>query len=250
MQPQDSTTPGPTHAKFDAYAETYESLHANSIGPSGEQPSYFADYKADCLERLVGKGMPDPVLDYGCGIGELTERLVLRFPVVEGYDPSEKSLEVAAAKVPSAQFHRDPGRIPQRRFGLVILANVLHHVPLAEREGLLGSIARLLLPERGRLVIFEHNPYHPLARWSVAHCPFDDDAVLLGPVETRGLVRRAGFVPVRSQFIVFFPRALAFLRKLEPKLGWLPAGAQVMTVARLGSPGSSAWPKKASLDHS
>ncbi|HEV2247939.1 MAG TPA: methyltransferase domain-containing protein [Terriglobia bacterium] len=80
-------------AEFDSYAEKYEELLAHSIKLSGEKPEYFAAYKADYLARLAPQDIRR-VLDYGCGIGMLTNQLRLRFPdaQVDGFDPSPGSL--------------------------------------------------------------------------------------------------------------------------------------------------------------
>lgn len=218
-------------AKFDAYAKDYERLHGNSITASGEQPAYFADYKVECISRLVGPKFDQPILDYGCGTGSLTERLIRRFPRVSGFDPSSASVAEARSRAAGATFYDERAQIPKRYFGIAILANVLHHVPPAEREALVRSLLESLQPGNGKLVVFEHNPYNPLTRRAVAACEFDDDAVLLGPVELTRLLSTAGLVRAKRQFIVFFPRALSVLRPLEPSLGWLPLGAQVMAVA-------------------
>ena len=79
-------------------------------------------------------------------------------------------------------------------------------------------------------MVFEHNPLNPVTRKAVADCPFDEDAELLYPWTVTGLLRDAGLAEVALRYIVFFPRALAALRPLEPKLSRLPAGAQVMAV--------------------
>lgn len=219
-------------AKFDAYAKDYERLHRNSISASGEQPAYFADYKVECISRLVGPNYDEPILDYGCGVGSLTERLIRRFSRVCGFDPSASSVAEARTRAATATFYGDRDAIPKAHFGVIVLANVLHHVPPAERHALVSALAECLAPERGILVVFEHNPYNPLTRHAVATCEFDDDAILLGPVELTRLLQSAGLHDARRRFIVFFPKALAGLRGLEPKLGWLPLGAQVMATAR------------------
>ena len=217
-------------AKFDAYAKNYETLHANSIGASGEQPGYFADYKADCVVRLTGPNFENPVLDYGCGVGALTQRLCTCYPEVHGFDPSAESLARARERCPSANFFGDPEALPRGHFGIVVLANVLHHVLPAERPSLARRIGELLRPEQGRLVVFEHNPFNPLTRRSVSQCEFDDDAILLYPGELVSLLKQAGFTRVQRKFIVFFAKFLGSLRPIEPHLGWLPAGAQMMVV--------------------
>lgn len=218
--------------KFDAYARNYADLHSRNVRISGESGDYFAQHKMQCLERLE---IPrdTAVLDYGCGTGSLTSKLVTRFQDVHGFDPSQESLAVARSHAPNATFSSDLERVPAAHFGLAVIANVLHHVPPPERPNVIRAIRSKLAPS-GRLVVFEHNPWNPLTRRAVAICPFDDDAVLLWPGEIRKLLRSCQFGDIRQDYIVFFPRILARLRPLEPKLGWLMLGAQTMTVAAHG----------------
>lgn len=212
--------------KFDGYAESYEKLHAQNIAISGEDSGYFAQYKVDCLAR-AGVSRAAPLLDFGCGIGNMTEKLLGTFSNVHGFEPSELSAEKAQQRVPGARIHKDFDAVPAGTFEAVVLSCVLHHVPLAERASVMQQALKALAPG-GRLFIFEHNPWNPLTRRAVATCEFDDDAILLWPGEQRRLLRDAGFVNVDLDYIVFFPSQLAFLRPLEPKLNWLFAGAQTM----------------------
>lgn len=216
--------------KFDAYARDYVSLHERNIAITGEQPEYFAVYKRSCLERLVGTDFDQPVLDYGCGVGMVTKQLCSRFSEVQGFDPSADSVAAASERAPQARFYTDLAEVPDRHFGLLVMSGVLHHVPPPEREAVLRSALQKLRPQGGRLVVFEHNPLNPLTRRAVASCPFDDDAILLWPWEARSLLRRAGLRDVKLRFIVFLPRALSALRWLEPRLGGVPLGAQIMVV--------------------
>src|SRR5580693_2929647 len=86
----------PQHqAEFDQYAGSYEAMHAQSVSASGESPEYFAIYKQKVLERMLGSGFSSPVLDFGCGIGNLTTHLAKSFPVVHGYDPSAECVKLA-----------------------------------------------------------------------------------------------------------------------------------------------------------
>jgi SAM-dependent methyltransferase len=214
--------------KFDAYAHNYTQLHANNVAVSGEEPDYFASYKADCLERR-GVQRTDRILDFGCGIGNVTIKLAERFQNLAGYEPSPASAEKAQARVPGAAIHHDINALPDSTFDVAILACVLHHVQPPERPALLEQLRGKLRPG-GRLFVFEHNPLNPLTRYAVATCEFDDDAVLLWPRETKRLLRQNGFSGVELDYIVFFPKPLAFLRAVEPKLAWLPAGAQQLVV--------------------
>lgn len=215
-------------AKFDQYASSYSEAHAASVRLSGEGPAYFAEHKLGCLERL-GIGPEQRILDYGCGVGTLTRVLVRRYGDVSGYDPSARSLEVARREIPGASFYEAEAAIPEQAFDAVILSGVLHHVPRVERAALVSSAARKLRAN-GRMCVFEHNPHNPLTRRAVRECPFDDDAVLLAPRELRELLSAAGLASVRQDYVLFFPRALAALRPLEPRLRALPLGAQTLTV--------------------
>lgn len=214
-------------AKFDAYADDYERLHAANVAITGEETDYFARYKVDCLSR-AGVAASERILDFGCGIGNVTAPLCERFSDVHGFEPSRVSADRAQQRAPAAKIYSDWPAVPQAQFSVAVLSCVLHHVPLAQRADVLAQVMQALVPG-GRLFVFEHNPLNPLTRRAVNSCPFDDDAILLWPWEQRRLLREAGFDDVSLDYIVFFPRPLAFLRPLEPKLSWLAAGAQTMT---------------------
>lgn len=219
-----------TTTKFDEYAQSYDRLHQASVTASGESTEYFAAYKLSCLDRL-GLDTSAPILDFGCGIGNLTEQLVGRFEAAYGFDPSKESLAVARSRAEGAVFYEEQAQIPDAFFETAVLSGVLHHVAPKERRALLREVVSKLRPG-GRLVVFEHNPLNPLTRRAVAACPFDDDAILLSPWGARRLLRSAGLLDIQLDYIVFFPKPLARLRPLEPKLRWLMLGAQMMLVGR------------------
>jgi len=222
--------PSESPQKFDRYAGDYEKLHAANVAVTGESTDYFAEYKLRCLLRL-GAPANEPILDFGAGIGNLTEHLVREFRDVTAYEPSEKSRVVCAERVPGARCSGSESELEPAHFATAVLAGVMHHVPPAERLDLLSRLRTKLRPG-GKVFIFEHNPLNPLTRRAVATCEFDDDAILLWPWSIRPLLRAAGFSPERLDYIVFFPRPLAALRPMEPYLRHVFLGAQTMTVAR------------------
>ncbi len=216
--------------KFNRVADDYSSLHAASVAASGEGVEYFASYKMHCLSRL-GFAEEISVLDFGCGIGNLTRLLAQKYSLVHGYDPSEGSIRLAREGGGKAHYLTSPDELQEQRYDLAVLAGTLHHIPVPERIDTLRQVRRKLRAG-GHLVIFEHNPLNPLTRRAVDACAFDDDAVLLRPREIREQLSAAGFRSIKQTYIVFFPRFLAWFRPLEPLLGFCPLGAQTMTVSQ------------------
>src|ERR1041385_2818988 len=84
---------------FDVFAQDYKDILDKSLRASGETGEYFAEYKARFVAGCLGKDFSGKILDYGCGIGLLSEFLVKHLPsaVVHGYDVSAASI----ARVPA-----------------------------------------------------------------------------------------------------------------------------------------------------
>lgn len=216
---------------FDRFAADYEGILDRAVALSGESSSYFAEYKARYLAGVMPLGFAGRVLDFGCGVGLLSACMRRRWPLarIDGFDVSDGSLARVAPTLASAGlFTSDTGRLASD-YDLVVLGNVLHHIPPAERRATVGDLAGRLAP-RGRLAIVEHNPANPLTRRTVARCPFDEGVELLPAKESTGHLAAAGLRLLRRDYIVFLPRPLAWLRPLEPRLAWLPLGAQYMAI--------------------
>ncbi|UNK48888.1 methyltransferase domain-containing protein [Lysobacter sp. S4-A87] len=220
--------------KFDQYAGKYEELHKASTRASGEDPEYFAAYKANVMASWLGAAAGTPglrVLDFGCGVGGSIPHIRNAFPAatIHGADPSPESVRMAEENFgSSAGFSVIEGTrlgFEDAQFDVVLVGCVFHHIPVEERAAWMGEIRRVLRPD-GHAFIFEHNMLNPLTMKAVRDCPFDDDAILLPRAELLSLARRAGFSSTTSRYIVFFPRFLSMLRPVEPSLGWLPLGAQ------------------------
>ena len=214
-------------AKFDEYSTNYTQLVDQSVSISGEAAEYFSEYKARYLARLAGRDFAGRVLDYGCGVGVLSRFIKTHLPYasVDGFDVASGSIEKVLPELKKQGcFSSDLAGL-RRDYQLAVIANVLHHVVPRDRQAVMAEIAGRLA-SRGRVVVFEHNPLNPLTQWSVKHCRFDDDAILLHPGEASRYLAGAGLKKVRRDYVVFFPKFLAWLRPAEPMLAWLPAGAQ------------------------
>jgi len=220
--------------EFDRFADEYEALHTASIAVSGEDPSYFARYKAlDLHDAAVRTGRlltRQRILDFGSGVGSLAPHLQDAFEdaYVVGADVSIRSLSLAR------QRHRggpcvcfDGRRLPfdDNSFDWAIAACVFHHIHASQHVPLLSEIRRVLKPGGG-LMVYEHNPWNPLTRHAVDTCPFDENACLICLPTMLGLFEQAGFARPYGRYRVFFPRPLAWLRALEGRLCRVPLGAQ------------------------
>lgn len=228
-----------SQAEFDAYVDEYDAQHAQSVRLSGEDPDFFAAYKAaEAARVMTAAGLsPRQIMDFGAGRGNCVPHLQRAFPGAEltALDVSARSLTHCEARAirPITPVCYDGRSLPfaDASFDLVFTACVFHHIPAADHVRLLGEIRRTLTPQ-GRFVLFEHNPWNPLTRHAVATCPFDRNAVLINAPEMRRRFRAAGFEDMALRWTLFFPAVLAPLRPLERGLGWLPLGAQYMLVAR------------------
>lgn len=219
-------------AEFDQFASNYKSVLDRSVALGGESSEYFTRYKAVYIDQLLGTASAK-ILDFGCGVGILSVALAQQRPrdVIHGYDVSSASLDQVAPELRSCGLFTSKLEELHRDYGLIVLSNVMHHIPPPERQITILDLAARLAP-RGRLLVIEHNPLNPLTRWVVAHCEFDDDAVLLWPGEVRNYFSAADLREPRRDYMLFFPRVLSSLRGLEKSLRWLPLGAQYAFSAR------------------
>ncbi len=228
-------------SEFDRFADEYLQLHAKNIAASGESPEFFAEYKVRDIaaELKARRRVPERVLDFGSGVGNSIPWMRKYLPAAQMtcVDVSERSLRVAANRFPgSARFvHVDGQTLPfnTAEFDLAYAMCVFHHIDHAEHVRLLRELARVLTPI-GTLAIFEHNPYNPLTVQAVNTCEFDVNAKLIAARQMKAACVAAGFTQVDVRYRIFFPRALAGLRRLEKYMTGFPLGAQYSIFARKG----------------
>lgn len=216
-----------TDMHFDRFAGEYEQILDRSIALSGEDSAYFAEYKAKYLRRILPQPFVGKILEFGCGVGMLAGHLKRWLPAtqVDGFDVSEESIRKVDRQLTEQGIFTSSSTNLTNDYRLIVVANVMHHILREHRQEVVSDLATRLLPG-GMLAIFEHNPVNPVTRWVVERCPFDDDAVLLPPAETRSYYAYANLKQLRLDYIVFMPRPLSWLRVMEPWLAWLPVGAQ------------------------
>jgi len=231
-------------AEFDDYAAEYEGGLDNPIKRlMGSSPDQFIAVKARWLLRkepaLSTGGLS--VLDYGCGIGSLMRVLIGLGGkgAFTGCDISTGMLRQVERRWPR-DLGTPPELAPQQgartpfadaAFDIVMISAVLHHVPVAERPAVYAELGRVLKPG-GRIYVFEHNPRNPLVPYVIARTPIDRNAILLDAGEVRHGLLGAARYELDTDYLMFMPPGLAFLRPIDPLLAWLPMGAQYAVTAR------------------
>lgn len=224
------------NTEFDAYAERYESALQAGLRYSGEDSSYFAHTRIEWVRRrLLEIGAPCArVLDFGCGTGSTAPLIldILGAEHVIGTDVSEASLERARVEYGSEQATFRSADAPVEAWADLAYCNgVFHHIAPAERPASLERV-RLAMRPGGVFALWENNPWNPGTRFVMSRVEFDRDAITLTPPETRALLVAAGFELIRTDSLFYFPRSLARLRPLEPRLARIPLGGQYMVLAR------------------
>jgi SAM-dependent methyltransferase len=121
------------------------------------------------------------------------------------------------------------------RFDLVLLAGVLHHVARKDQEAVIKCLGKAM-NRKGRLFIFEFNPYNPLTRrvFNRVDQKMDINANLVHPRYIKEKVLKSGFGNARIQYTVFFPQFLSALIPLEKHIGFIPFGAHYYLTAESG----------------
>jgi ubiquinone/menaquinone biosynthesis C-methylase UbiE len=217
--------------EFDEFAQNYQKIHNESIKISGADNYYFAKYKIEEVYRHEKSSKINNILDFGCGVGTTTKILKEFFSKTEvaGVDISKDSIEKAKELSLDIIFESYEGNklnFEDNTFDFIFIANVFHHVPFNQHEEILKELVRVLKP-KGRLYLFEHNPFNPLTQKVVKDCIFDKNAILLTPFYAKKIINKK-FENIKTFFTLFIPRNKIFQKILfmEKFLYWLPLGAQ------------------------
>ena len=231
-------------AEFDKHAASYDGGLDNPIKRMmGDSADQFIAVKARWLLRrepgLRTGGLA--MLDYGCGAGDLMRVLAGIGAKADftGCDVSTGMLTEVGRRWPQtfgvapATAVQDGARTPfaDGQFDVATISAVLHHVPVAERAAVYAELGRVVKPG-GRIYVFEHNPRNPLVRYVIARTPIDENAILLDAREVQEGLLNAARYELETDYLMFMPPGLAFLRPIDRVLAWLPLGAQYAVAAR------------------
>lgn len=148
-------------AQWDANVQS----RANEL-ETGMDRSYFGVLMPTIVELLLLHGGLGTLIDVGCGLGYLTEKLNNAGYEAEGVDISSASIEYASSRFPNTRFTNisveDFAAQAHRRFD-VCLANMVFHNVL-DLDPCLHALSRLIRP--GGLLVYSipHPLFWPLKR--------------------------------------------------------------------------------------
>lgn len=123
------------------------------------------------LDELEVYGRRGRALDFGCGVGRLTQALAVHFKRVDGVDVSPQMVDRARShnQHPGrVEYHLNGKRIPFRAgtFDFVYTMIVLQHMPRGLQEGYVKEFFRVLKPGGVAMIDIPEGPeyWHP-DRW-------------------------------------------------------------------------------------
>jgi ubiquinone/menaquinone biosynthesis C-methylase UbiE len=225
--------------EFDRYRETYDEAVNRAMAFSGQKVESFTRAKAEDLVRTVASHFDSPrrlnLLDVGCGIGNYHPFLIPVVGSVSGADVSSACIAKARERNPTVSYSAyDGDRLPypDQQFDVSFCICVIHHVPPDRWQRFASEMHRVTRPG-GLIVVYEHNPRHPLTRKVVSDCEFDRDAVLLTMAQTRDLLTKAGCSDVTTNSILTLPPVGGFIEKLDRLFASLPFGSQYRAIGHV-----------------
>lgn len=224
---------------FDLYARDYDSVLDRALSPTGETREYFARLRVLWLARRLEelRFRATRLLDYGCGTGGSAPYFfeIIKPEQLIGLDVSPESLAVARERgrdLPVLYELVRPGRRATGSMDLAFCNGVFHHIaPGPGRAEALGTVFEELRVG-GLFAFWENNPLNPAVVAIMRRTPFDRDARTITPGQARRMLRQAGFEILGTDFLFFFPRFLAFLRRVERRLCKIPLGGQYLVLCR------------------
>jgi len=148
------------------HQDTYHDNEAYADFLSGWDTSFFQKY----IQSMVPDTPEHPVLDVGCGVGQVVASLTRQGITAHGVDVSRPNIERARQHSETCQLY-DGQTLPfdDGTFAVVGAFNVLEHVD--RPEGFLKELVRVTQPQ-GRVVVSSPNffrvmgwrDYHPKMR--------------------------------------------------------------------------------------
>jgi ubiquinone/menaquinone biosynthesis C-methylase UbiE len=144
--------------RFDRWSRTYEQ--------SWLQRNFFDRVHQAVLQLIAGEGMPESILDVGCGTGRLLREAQKRWPDAQfiGVDAAEGMVEAARQLTSGATFHSGRAEVlplPDASVEVALSTMSFHH--WSDQARGVCEVARVLRPG-GRFFLADVSVPAPLAK--------------------------------------------------------------------------------------
>lgn len=178
----------------------------------------------EVITRLPDKGL---ILDVGCGYGLLTNTISLTKPNVDifGIDIDDNRITYADDSIGTRKNIKfkvsdvTKDKLPSGRFDVIIIFDLLHHVPFSSQEKIINQCHRMLVKD-GILIIKEINN---IPRWKFIWNYFHDKIITKGDSlffrtqeEWINLLNNSGYEIESIQYPkkgFFYPHLLIYAKK-------------------------------------
>lgn len=125
--------------------------------------------------KLYAPDKPQRILEVGCGMGSVCNRMHKHWPDahITGIDISTLSIQIAQKlfaddKLDFRESILTPGTFSDERFDLIIFMDVYEHIAVNDRPDVHAALLKLL-KNKGRIILAVPTPHN--LRWSLKHKP-------------------------------------------------------------------------------
>jgi SAM-dependent methyltransferase len=193
--------------------------------PQKVQEIYLFKIETEAVLRRLKPTSGDHILDAGCGIGRITEKILDCGASVVATDFSRSRLEVFRSRI--KPYHQvefalaDVNHMPLRpdRFSKIISTQVLEHIPTSElRRAFLAKLHDLLIPG-GSVVLTLYNYDRDKQKRGFPREGFHDSGIFYHCYDSAEL--RSDLQGFEIREICAIRHLLPGTYKYFPRLGWL-----------------------------
>lgn len=165
---------------------------------------YFMRRKAISIKKIFPGG--SRCLDIGCGSGAMEILIHDHFSEIIGLDSAREQIEQAKRlELKNCTFDLGSSTsLPynESSFDAVLIVNMMHHINPGEHIKTLNEAFRVM-KEGGTLLIYEHNPFHPLVYMRFYYCSkIDRGAHMINPFLMKKNLMDSGIVDVKVRWMV------------------------------------------------